>query len=248
MKKKNVIFIFITLLGLFFNSFVSAAVQSYTLDSYQVLTEYSECNSSESVGSYSNDNGVTIYVKKVPSHKWYNFFLTSSVNETLTCKTKDGVTRTIGVKVTEKSKVYNENIPDNSSGNNSSNSQNNTNGNKTNGTTNSGSTSKNCPNDCNFILGDINDSGVSDNLPSVAYVLNKILFFMKIMGPILVIVLTILDLVKAVASSDKDALTKSLKTLSKRMIYAVLLFIFPTIIDFVLKWTNVYGTCCIFGN
>ena len=75
MKKKNVIFIFVALLGLFFNSFVSAAVQSYTLDSNRVLTEYSECNSSDSVGSFSNDNGVTIYVKKVPSHKWYNFCL-----------------------------------------------------------------------------------------------------------------------------------------------------------------------------
>ena len=101
MKKKNVIFIFVALLGLFFNSFVSAAIQSYTLDSNRVLTEYSECNSSDSVGSFSNDNGVTIYVKKVPSHKWYNFWFASSVNETLTCKTKDGIVRTIGVKVTE---------------------------------------------------------------------------------------------------------------------------------------------------
>ena len=71
---------------------------------------------------------------------------------------------------------------------------------------------------------------------------------MKLMGPILVIVLTILDLVRAVTSADKDALSKCLKTLSKRMVYAVLLFVFPTVIDLILKWTNVYGTCCIFGN
>ena len=222
MKKKNVIFIFVALLGLFFNSFVSAAVQSYTLDSNRVLTEYSECNSSDSVGSFSNDNGV---------------------------KTKDGIVRTIGVKVTENAKVYNGNVPNNNgSSGNTSNNQNNTNGTKVNGKANFGSTSTNCQYDCNFMLGDINDSGVSDNLPSVAYVLNKILFFMKLMGPILVIVLTILDLVKAVTSADKDALSKCLKTLSKRMVYAVLLFVFPTVIDFILKWTNVYGTCCIFGN
>ena len=249
MKKKNVIFIFVALLGLFFNSFVSAAIQSYTLDNNRVLTEYSECNSSDSVGSFSKGNGVTIYVKKVPSHKWYNFWFDSSVNETLTCKTKDGIVRTIGVKITENAKVYNGNVPNNNgSSDNSSTNQNNANGTKVNGAANSGSTSTNCQYDCNFILGDINDSGISDNLPSVAYVLNKILFFMKLMGPILVIVLTILDLVKAVTSADKDALSKCLKTLSKRMVYAVLLFVFPTVIDLILKWTNVYGTCCIFGN
>ena len=65
------------------------------------------------------------------------------------------------------------------------------------------------------------------------------------MGPLLVIILTVLDLVKAVTSGDKDALTKVLKKTAKRMIYAVLLFIFPAILDKVLRWTNVYGTCPI---
>lgn len=103
--------------------------------------------------------------------------------------------------------------------------------------------------DCGFILGDINNDGKGNNdLPSVAYVLNRTLKFIKILGPILVVIMTILDLVKAVTSGDKDALTKSLKVLVKRMVYAALLFIFPTILDLILKWTNVYGTCGIFGN
>ena len=75
--------------------------------------------------------------------------------------------------------------------------------------------------------------------------LRQILKFIQFLGPILVIVLTILDLVKAVASDDKDALTKLLKKTSKRLIYAVLLFVFPAILDQILKWTNVYGTCKI---
>lgn len=240
MKKKSIIYIFIALFFMFLNSIALAAIQEYDLDSSMVLTEYSECNTSDSVGSFSNDNGVTIYAKKVPSHKWYNFWFTSSTTETLTCKTKSGITRTIGVKITEKSKVYDGNGASNES--NKSNGNNGTNSNKKN------DISGECQDNCNFILGDINDNGYSDDLPSVAYVLNRALFFIKILGPILVIALTILDLVKTVASADKDALSKSLKTLSKRIIYATLLFVFPTIIDFALKLTNVYGVCCIFGQ
>ena len=230
MKKRNVIFIFVALLGLFFNSFVSAAIQSYTLDSHKVLTEYSECNSSDSVGSFSNDNGVTIYVKKVPSHKWYNFWFDSSVNETLTCKTKDGITRTIGVTVTENSKVYN---PD------GKNSDSNTNQ----GNDNSYDVSKNC----DSILGSIDDDGShsKSGLPSVAYVLQKILNFMKFLGPVLAIAFIIVDLVKTVASNDKDSLNKTLKVSVKRLIYAVMLYVFPVLLNFILGLASAHGTCGI---
>lgn len=93
--------------------------------------------------------------------------------------------------------------------------------------------------DCNFIFGDFSTPGTFGNM------LRQILKFIQFLGPILVIVLTILDLVKAVASDDKEALTKLLKKTSKRLIYAVLLFVFPAILDKILKWTNVYGTCTI---
>ena len=93
--------------------------------------------------------------------------------------------------------------------------------------------------DCTFIFGDFSEKGTFGNM------LRRTLKFIQYLGPILVIILTILDLVKAVASSDKDALTKLLKKTGKRMIYAVLLFIFPMLLDYVLRWTNVYGTCPI---
>ena len=226
MKKKNVIFIFVALLGLFFNSFVSAAIQSYTLDSHKVLTEFSECNSSDSVGSFSNDNGVTIY----PSHKIYNLWFDSSVNETLTCKTKDGITRTIGVTVTENSKVYNPDGKNNDSNSNQGDDN-----------------SYNVPGNCDSILGSIDDDGShsKSGLPSVAYVLQKILNFMKFLGPVLAIAFTIVDLVKTVASNDKDSLNKTLKVSVKRLIYAVMLYVFPVLLNLILGLVSAHGTCGI---
>ncbi len=93
--------------------------------------------------------------------------------------------------------------------------------------------------DCEYIFGDFTDP------ETFGYMLRQIFKFIQIVGPLLVIILTVLDLVKAVTSGDKDALTKVLKKTAKRMIYAVLLFIFPAILDKVLRWTNVYGTCPI---
>ena len=96
------------------------------------------------------------------------------------------------------------------------------------------------PADCESILGKVNEKG------TVAYVLQKVFDFMKILGPILVIVMTILDSVKAVTSGDKDELSKLLKKTAKRMIYAVLLFVFPTILNLILGWiTTSPGTCYI---
>ena len=86
----------------------------------------------------------------------------------------------------------------------------------------------------------------TNELPSVAYVLQKTFNFMQFLGPILVIVMTVFDLVKTVANDDKDALSKFLKTTSKRLIYAVLLFVFPSILNLILSWiTANTGTCGI---
>ena len=99
--------------------------------------------------------------------------------------------------------------------------------------------SKYVPADCTSILGSVNEEG------TVAYVLQKVFNFMKILGPILVLVMTILDSVKAVTSGDKDELSKLLKKTAKRIIYAVLLFVFPTILNLILGWVTVHGTCYI---
>lgn len=95
------------------------------------------------------------------------------------------------------------------------------------------------PGDCESILGDVNIKG------DVAYYLQKIFNFMKFLGPILVICLIVMDSVKAVASGDKDALNKLLTSSAKRIIFAVLLFVFPTVLNLVLSWISTHGTCKI---
>lgn len=95
------------------------------------------------------------------------------------------------------------------------------------------------PGDCESILGDVNKKG------DVAYYLQKIFNFMKFLGPILVICLIVMDSVKAVASGDKDALNKLLTSSAKRIIFAVLLFVFPTVLNLVLSWISTHGTCKI---
>lgn len=91
---------------------------------------------------------------------------------------------------------------------------------------------------CGFVLGQIYDTH------SLAYLLNRVLKFMQAAGPILVIVLTFIDGLKAI-TGNKDLFPKFLKNTGKRILYAVLLFVFPIVLDFVLKLTSVYGVCAL---
>lgn len=194
------------------------------------LTQYSSCeiNTNSDNGSQENvkventDDGPIITVAKVPTSKKEQTFLT--------CVTKDGRKKIVTIVTNSKT----SHLPSPNYG-----------------LTNEEYDSEDVSNDCTSILGDIKDDGKTydpDNnkLPSVAYVLQKIFNFMQFLGPILVIVMTIFDLVKTVTSGDKDALSKFVKTTSKRLIYAVLLFVFPSILNLILSWITANpGTCGI---
>lgn len=194
------------------------------------LTQYSSCEintdsdngSQENVNIENTDEGPIISVAKVPTSKKEQTFLI--------CTTKDG--RKKYVTVVTNSKTSHIPSPDYGLGNGEYDPI-------------------DVTNDCASIIGNIKDDGKTydpDNnkLPSVAYVLQKIFNFMQFLGPILVIVITVFDLVKTVANDDKDALSKFLKTTSRRLIYAVLLFVFPSILNLVLSWiTANTGTCGI---
>lgn len=106
-------------------------------------------------------------------------------------------------------------------------------------TGNSTDNSYEVPGNCESILGSVDKEG------DVAYILQKILNFMKFLGPVLAIAFTIIDLVKTVASNDKDSLNKTLKTTAKRLVYAVLLYIFPVLLNFILGFVSSHGTCGI---
>ena len=80
--------------------------------------------------------------------------------------------------------------------------------------------------------------------------LKDALRLMQIAGPILVIIMTIIDLIKATATANggKDDLSKVGKKTVKRLIYAVLLFLIPTILNWVFSIFGIYGVCGIGTN
>lgn len=82
------------------------------------------------------------------------------------------------------------------------------------------------------LLGDPNDES------SVAWLLQQILNFIKILGPILVVVLSSIDFIQVIVKSDDEAMAKAQKKLVKRLVLAALLFVIPTLVEVIL---DVFG-------
>ena len=78
------------------------------------------------------------------------------------------------------------------------------------------------------ILGDPNDEN------SVAWLLDKILTYVTIIGMVLVVVLSSIDFLKVIAKSDDDAMAKATKKLALRLLFAALLFFVPTLTNALL--------------
>lgn len=95
-----------------------------------------------------------------------------------------------------------------------------------------------------FLLDNDNCNGIMD--PEVLEFLQGLFDIFKYGGPLLCVVLTIIDFTKTVASQDKDSFTKTIKKTGKRIVLALLLFFIPSLINFVfdiLGWSA--GTCGI---
>ena len=82
-------------------------------------------------------------------------------------------------------------------------------------------------------LGTIPDDG-SDN-GSVAWLIKKILDYIKIAGPVLVLILTSVDYLRALIQSDDETMAKINKKLGTRLLLIVLLFLIPTLVNVVLS-------------
>lgn len=93
--------------------------------------------------------------------------------------------------------------------------------------------------DCNSLLGDPKKDGTFANF------LQQIFKIMGYAAPLLCLVLSIFDFVKATASQDKDALMKAVKKTGKRIVLAIILFFLPTLINFLFPLLGWYGTCGI---
>lgn len=82
------------------------------------------------------------------------------------------------------------------------------------------------PQDCgnNGILGNVNDEN------SVAWLLQKILNYLKIIGPFIVVVMSGIDFSKVIITSDDDGMKKAQKKLVTRLILAGSLFFLPQLV------------------
>ncbi len=229
MKKRVTIYLIAIILMFFIGIKTTNARTINNHHSYLLLSNYSKCERENDDGQDmgwdylkldTTDSGIPIvYVTEVPSM--------GSPAIHLIC---DGNFET--VKVENTAELFDDRIlRDNDFGNNSDNASSNDN--------NSQDGYDSDYTNCGGILGDPANSN------TIAHFLAQTLKFIQFCGPILVIVTTILDLIKAITSSDKDALQKMLKKTAQRIIYAVLLFVFPAVLDIILKWTNIYGTCGI---
>lgn len=93
---------------------------------------------------------------------------------------------------------------------------------------------------CGGVFGDPEDPNY------IAYYLQLIFNIIKFLGPVLVIVMSIIDLLKVTAEQKQDGELEKLGSKTfKRLIYAVIIFVLPTLINYIFGLIGLYGTCGI---
>lgn len=86
------------------------------------------------------------------------------------------------------------------------------------------------------ILGDV------DCEDSVAWLVQIIFNIVKIVGPILVVLLSSVDFIMVIIKSDNDQFQKAQKKLITRLVLALLLFLIPTIVQVLLQVFGITGS------
>ena len=94
---------------------------------------------------------------------------------------------------------------------------------------------------CENLLGDPDNC----NGKCPAYWIQWGLNLIKYIAIVALLLLVTVDFLKAVVSSDKDALKKAGSTAIKRFIYCVLIFFVPIIVKLILDLMGIYGSCSV---
>jgi hypothetical protein len=76
---------------------------------------------------------------------------------------------------------------------------------------------------------------------SVAWLIQLILDFIKVLGPILVIILSSIDFIMVIIKSDNEQFQKAQKRLITRLVLALLLFVVPVIVEVLLQVFGITG-------
>lgn len=88
--------------------------------------------------------------------------------------------------------------------------------------------------ECDALLGNPEEPG------EPAYYLQLALNVLRYVAIVALVLLSTIDYTKAVASSDADALQQANQRVIKRVIYTVILFMFPSVLEFVFNLTGIY--------
>ena len=81
---------------------------------------------------------------------------------------------------------------------------------------------------CDTLLGNPSDEN------SVAWLIQKLLNYVQIIGPLLVVILSSIDFAKVIVKSDDEAMAKATKKLTTRLILAASLFFLPILVSVLL--------------
>ncbi len=92
---------------------------------------------------------------------------------------------------------------------------------------------------CTSYLGDYKISGTP------AWYLHQLFNIIKYGAIVLCLVLTIIEYVKAATSQDDSAIKKASQKTLKRVIITIILFLAPTLIEFILELLGITGSCVL---
>lgn len=84
--------------------------------------------------------------------------------------------------------------------------------------------------------------GCVDKDTSVAWLLQKILDYIKILGPTIAVVLGSIDFAKAIIMSDEENMKKTEARFIKRMVAAAILFFIPMLVSILLEVVGLTGS------
>ena len=90
---------------------------------------------------------------------------------------------------------------------------------------------------CRELFGDPEDSAYP------AFWIQKGLTVIKYIGIVFLFVFSTIDFIKAITEQDNDLVIKAAKKSGKRLIYVVLLFFVPVLVNFLMNLLGLYGTC-----
>lgn len=83
--------------------------------------------------------------------------------------------------------------------------------------------------------------GNPEDEESVAWLLKKLFTYLKILGPMIIIIMSGIDFSKAIINGDDETLQKCYKKLITRLVLAVVLFFIPTLVEVLLELFGLMG-------